>query len=178
MAGRRPGGASAGPGGPGVGLIVLVAAFWAQVTPGSTSTSGGSTGGEAGSVLILSLRRWCGSLTLSPPEAVNGPISAGVWAWLLGLATLLALALALQGPARAIRQVLDVPGHARLLASAFGRVRRSGRLLAAGGWDVGGRLDHQSDLLLQRGAGRDDQLLLTKGRRLVDLALTRGRWRR
>lgn len=156
-------------------VSTLVPLLWAQAssTSPSTPTSAGP-GGDAGSILILAFRRWSGSLTLSPPEPAFGPFSPGLWAWLLGLAALLGLALVLQGPGRAIGQLLDVPGHARLLASALDRVRRSGRLLAlAVGLSVVAWTVNQT-IFYGVATGRDDQLLLTKGRRLVDVALNQG----
>ncbi|WP_435011248.1 hypothetical protein P12x_002555 [Tundrisphaera lichenicola] len=146
---------------------------WTQPMVFAQATSTGSVG-ETGSTLVLAFRRWSGSLTLSPPEAVNSPFSPGLWAWLIGLGALLVLALAFQGPGRALGQLLDIPGHARLLASAIGRVRRSGRLLGlAVGISVLAWTTSQS-LNYNVATGRDDQLLLTKGRRLVDVALNQG----
>ena len=145
---------------------------WAQATT-STSIPSGSPGSTL-MLAALALRRWCGSLTLSKPDAAIGPISAGLWAWLLGLAVLLALAVVFQGPGRAIGQLLDVPGHARLLSAALDRFRKSGRLLglAVGvsvlAWTVNQTFSYNV------AAGRDDELLLTKGRRLSDVALNQG----
>jgi hypothetical protein len=149
--------------------------IWAQV---STSFSAApSPGGAPSPALLLAslaLRRWCGSLTLSLPDPTTGPISAGLWAWLIGLVALLGLAVIMQGPARAIGQLVDVPGHARLLAAALGRFRRSGRLLAvAVGASV---LAWTTSQTFSYGVatGRDDELLLIKGRRLTDVALNQG----
>ena len=149
--------------------------LWAQAAPGSTSPSTPTpTGSDGGTTLILAFRRWCGSLTLSPPEPATGPFSAGLWAWLVGLAVLLAVAMIFQGPGRAIGQLLDIPGHARLLGAAIDRVRRSGRLLglAVGvsvvAWTVNQTVSYSV------ATGRDDQVLLTRGRRLVDVALNQG----
>ena len=144
---------------------------WAQVT---TSTSPSTPGSGPGSILLLALRRWSGSLTLSKPDAATGPISAGLWAWLIGLGILLALAMVFQGPGRAIGQLLDVPGHARLLSASLARFRRSGRLLALAvgvsvlAWTVNQTFSYSV------ATGRDDELLLTKGRRISDVALNQG----
>ena len=87
-----------------------------------------ASGTDADALALLALRRWCSSLTLSAPEAIPRPF--GLWAWLLGLGALLLIAVVAQGPARALGQLLDVPGHALLLAAAVLRLRRSGRLVA------------------------------------------------
>ena len=87
-----------------------------------------TTGPDPDALALLALRRWCSGLTLSAPEAAPRPF--GVWAWLLGLAALLVVAALAQGPARALGQLFDLPGHARLLRSAVVRLRRSGRLVA------------------------------------------------
>jgi hypothetical protein len=103
-----------------------------------------------------------------------GPISAGLWAWLLGLAALLVLAVFSQGPTRAIGQLLDLPGHARLLAVAIDRFRRSGRLLAVtvGVTVVAWTASQTASYAVQ--TGRDDELLLVKGRHLTDVGLNQG----
>ncbi|MBX6316380.1 MAG: hypothetical protein IRY99_26230, partial [Isosphaeraceae bacterium] len=79
-------------------------------------------------VPLLALRRWYTSLTLSSPDPV--PNRAGLWTWLAGLGALLLLAMIAQGPARALRQLFDLVGHARLASAALGRLRRAGRLVA------------------------------------------------
>jgi hypothetical protein len=148
---------------------------WAQATiqsqTGPTSTTSAS---NTLLLALLALRRWCGSLTLSQPGAALGPISSGLWTWLVGLAVLLLLAFVFQGPARAIGQLLDVPGHARLFGAAMDRVRRSGRLLAVTvGVSVVAWTATQT-FSYSVASGRDDELLLTKGRRLTDVALNQG----
>ena len=55
----------------------------------------------------------------------------GLLAWLAGLLGLLALAMLIQGPRKALAQFLDLPGHARLLSAALARLRRASRLVAA-----------------------------------------------
>ena len=150
--------------------------IWAQATSPLPTNSTGPGGGPGSTLLLalLALRRWLGSLTLSQPDPATGPISAGLWAWLIGLAGLLVLAIVFQGPARAIGQLLDVPGHARLLAAALDRVRRSGRLLAVVvGVSVVAWTANQT-FYYSIPSGRDDELLLTKGRRLSDVALNQG----
>ncbi len=87
---------------------------------------------------------------------------------------MLLLAFVFQGPGRAIGQLLDLPGHARLLGAAMDRVRRSGRLLAvAVGVSVVAWTATQT-FSYSVASGRDDELLLTKGRRLSDVALNQG----
>ena len=140
----------------------------AQATaPGSASPapSGGST-------LMLSLRRWYSSLTLSSPDAISG--LAWLWAILLGLAGLTLLAMLFQGPFRTLRQLLDIAGHVRLFSAAMDRIRRSGRLLAIViGMTVVTWTTHQM-LTYADPQGREDLLLLLKGRHSVQLAIEQG----
>ncbi len=77
---------------------------------------------------LLALWRWFESLTLTSP--VSAPRLTGLWAWLLALGLLLIAAIALQGPRAALRQLLDLRGHFRLLRSATRRLRNAGRLVA------------------------------------------------
>lgn len=142
------------------------------------TTSGGPAPGAPPSPALLlaslALRRWSASLTLSQPSPATGPISAGLWAWLIGLGALLVLAVFAQGPTRAIGQLLDMPGHARLLSAAIGRFRRSGRLLAVVvGVTVVAWTTSQTFTYGNPG-GREDELLLIKGRRLTDVGLNQG----
>jgi len=156
--------------------------LWAQansataVAPsaGAASGMGAGAGAGTGSLLLLALRRWCGSLTLSPPSLSPGSVPGGVWALVLGLGALLAVALVAQGPARAIGQVLDFPGHARLLAASLDRFRRSGRMLT---WAIGLSVvawTANQTFAYAVPAGRDDLVLLAKGRRTIDLAAEQG----
>src|ERR1700733_7437942 len=71
--------------------------IWGQVV-GSTP--------NPNSLTLLALRRWCSGLTLCSPAAVPGLF--GLWAWLLGMAALLVMAMVFQGPVRALRQLFDV----------------------------------------------------------------------
>src|SRR4051794_16423690 len=133
---------------------------------------GQATGSNPSSLAKLALRRWCSSLTLSSPEAV--PSLFGLWSWLLGLAALLVLVSVVQGPARALRQLFDLPGHVRLVTTAYDRLRRAGRMVAVTigatviAWTV------SQTLTFNNPQGRDDLLLLTKARSLGELALEQG----
>lgn len=74
------------------------------------------------------LRRWLVTQTLSGPDSVES-LRWGVACWAGGLLALLLLAIAAQGPRRALGQLLDAKGLADLIAGAGARLRRSGRLL-------------------------------------------------
>jgi hypothetical protein len=120
----------------------------------------------------MPFRRWYSGLTLSPP--VNAGGSDWLWAVGLGLVALLVLAMTVQGPWRALGQLIDVPGHARLFSAATARLRRSGRMLAVVvgmtvlTWTVGQMFTFSDP------QGRDDLTALTKGRWLPGLALEQG----
>jgi hypothetical protein len=153
-------------------FTTLLPAIWAQTTTSAGGSNAPASG--AGSLLILSLRRWCGSLTLSPPEASTSPFSNALWIWLLGLFVLFLVALVFQGPSKAIGQLFDLPGHTRLLASAIERVKRSGRLMAT---VVGVSVicwTTSQTLSYSVATGRDDEMLLIKGQKLSDVALNQG----
>jgi hypothetical protein len=93
---------------------------WAQATlPGTDPTV----------VARIALRRWFAGLTLSAPEPL--PSRDGLLALLGGLGLLLLVAIAAQGPMRALRQLVDVPGHLRVVAASLSRFRRAARLVAA-----------------------------------------------
>jgi len=151
---------------------MVTTSIWAQtgLPPGAPGVAGAGTGG--GSTLMLALRRWYASLTLSTPDSVSG--LAWLWPVVLGLAGVLVLAIVRQGPGRAIGQVLDIPGHLRLYSAAMARLRRSGRLIAVMvgatvvGWTVSQTLTYNNP------QGKDDLLLLLKGRQIVPLALEHG----
>ncbi len=139
------------------------------MTPGGTAPTAPVTGG---STLMLSLRRWYASLTLSTPDSVSGP--AWLWPVVLGLAGVLILAMVHQGPRRTIGQLLDVKGVTRLFSAAMGRLKRSGRLIAVvAGVSVVSWTVSQSFSYVEP-QGRDDLLLLMKGRHLVSVAVEEG----
>lgn len=135
--------------------------FWAQAA-GTGMTS----------LAPQALRRWYSSLTLASPGSV--PSLYGLWSWLAGLAGLLVLAMLFQGPGRALGQLLDLPGHFRLLAGSMGRLRRSGKVLAATigltvvAWTMGQIRTYNVPL------GRDDLVQILKSRSLVELAVEQG----
>lgn len=143
-----------------MGLLV-----WAQAQPGGTNAS-------APTPLALALRRWCAGLTLSSPQAAPG--FHGLWALLAGLGILFIIALMAQGPLKALRQLLDVPGHIRLARAATRRVWWSSRTIAAAiaftviSWTGAQTAVYSYD------SGKADLLLLTKSRRLGELALEQG----
>lgn len=91
--------------------------LWAQV-PGT----------DPNAIPAIALRRWFAGLTLSSPE--SAPSRFGLSAWLLALGALLLLALVVQGPGRALKQLLDVPGHLAVARAATRRLRRATWLVA------------------------------------------------
>jgi hypothetical protein len=143
---------------------------WAQAAGVTSATA--SAVGDPSAMAKLAFRRWCASLTLSSPESV--PSLFGVWVWLAGLGGLLVLAVGFQGPGRALRQVVDVAGHARLAAAATRRLRRAGRMVAATiGLTVLSWTGSQS-FAYNRPEGRDDLILLTRARHPAELAVEQG----
>ncbi|WP_435021230.1 hypothetical protein TA3x_002261 [Tundrisphaera sp. TA3] len=125
-------------------------------------------------IAILAIRRWCGGLTLSPPEPVPGLVSPGLWAWLAGLGALLTVAAALQGPGRAFLQMIDLAGLARLLSDAVERLRKAARMVVAVvamtvvTWTAGQAVSYNKP------QGLDEVRLLTRGYSRVDVALGQG----
>ena len=145
---------------------------WAQVMSGATPGGQVASPG-AGSLLSLSLRRWFGSLTLSPPSIRPGDFPVGVWAWLGGLGVLLLVAMVAQGPRRALGQLVDFRGHGALLNVALGRVRRSGRLLmVVVGVTVIAWTESQG--VRYAGTGDRDLSVLLADRRISDVAWSQG----
>src|SRR5262249_59385646 len=91
-----------------------------------------------------------------------------------GLGALLLLAVVAQGPGRALRQLLDVPGHVRVVSAGANRLRRAGRLLAVTiGLTVLSWTGSQS-FTFKLDQGKDDLLLLTRSRSLAELATEQG----
>ena len=150
------------------------ACCWAQLGGTGTAVGGTTTPAGARSLPVLSLERWFGSLTLSPPAIPAGEVPAGIWALLGGIGALAVIVLAVQGPRRAIVQFGDIPGHLALWDAAVRRVRRSVRLLmvvvgvSVISWTAAQTLRYAGP------AGRDDLALLLKDRRVVDVAWAQG----
>ncbi len=143
---------------------------WAQV---SGMNSGTSPAPSAPMTLpMLALRRWFASQTLSSPEAL--PTLHALAVWLGALGVLLLIAMVFQGPRRALRQLLDIPGHFRLGGSAANRIRRSARMLAVViGTTVLSWTGSQT-FVFNNAQGREDVVLLTKSRGLGELAVEQG----
>src|SRR4051812_11847853 len=104
-----------------MGLAGLLVAQVSPPASSPTTTTGTET--DALSVPVIALKRWYGSLTLSSPEAFAGRVALG--AWLAGLGALVLLAIVAQGPRKALGQLLDLPGLARLVSAAIGRLKKS-----------------------------------------------------
>ncbi|WP_152053617.1 hypothetical protein [Tautonia marina] len=141
-------------------LLLRFPIFWAQTVP------------DEFEMPLLALRRWFWGQTLSSAWAVPG--SEGFWAWMLGLLVLLLVALVLQGPVRALGQLLDLPGHIRLLGAAVERLRASARLvMILLGASV---ISWTSALLLRyrRPSGLADLSLLTRTRSVPEAAVEQG----
>jgi hypothetical protein len=143
----------------------MPAVFWAQAAaqPPAASPS---------ALAMLALKRWCSSLTLSPPGAA--PSFHGVWALLAGIGALLLVCVICQGPFKALKQIFDVPGHIQLIGKSTRRVWRATRLIAiAIGFTVVSWTASQA-LTFQQDNRRQDLLALTKGRGLGELASEQG----
>lgn len=149
---------------------IAASMIWAQTATGAGP--GTPAGASSGATAILPFRRWYAGLTLSPP--VNAPGFAWLWTIALGLAAFLLLVMVMQGPGRALGQVLDVPGHLRLFSAAMGRLRKSGRMIAAVvgvtvmTWTIGQMFTFNDP------QGRDDLVALAKGKWLPALAVEQG----
>jgi hypothetical protein len=144
----------------GLSTLPLV---WAQTQPAAANTN---------TMALLALKRWCSSLTLSSPQ--TAPSFYGLWSFLAALAGLLILVVFCQGPARALKQVFDLPGHVSLIKRSTRRVWRAGRLVAAAigftvlAWTAG------QALVFARDSGKTDLQLLTKTRGLSEIAIEQG----
>jgi len=137
---------------------------WAQTQPAAANPN---------SIALLALRRWFSSLTLSSPQPVPG--LHGLWAFLAGLGFLLVAALFFQGPVAVLKQLFDLPGHVRLVQKATRRVWRAGRMISiAIGFTVLSWTASQSLVFIRESGRRLDLTLLTKSRRLGELAMEQG----
>jgi hypothetical protein len=100
-----------------------------------------------------------------------------LWAFLLGLAALLLLAMLLQGPALALRQVMDFGAHLSLVKRATARVWKAGRLVAAAitftvlAWTGSQALTFLGE---SPEKGRADLTVLTRSRTQGELAIDQG----
>lgn len=145
--------------------------LWAQSTSAGGVSGAGASAGSSLLLTILALRRWCSSLTLSTPDPAPGLLSMGLWAWLGGMAALLVVAGTIQGPGRTLAQLLDLPGHARLLGESAARLRRAGRMIAiivgltVVSWTAGQAAGYG------RQQGRDDLVLLLRGSSPLDVGI-------
>lgn len=136
---------------------------WAQAPPGAANPN---------AIALLALRRWCGSLTLSSPRPVPGWHGCSVM--LAALGVLFLLILAAQGPVGAVRQLLDLPGHIRLVRAGLRRMHRaSGVVAALIGFTVLSWTGAQS-LVFFRDSGRTDLMALTRSRGLGEIAAEQG----
>ena len=134
--------------------------FWAQRAP------------DEQLIPLLALRRWFWSQTLAAPTSTPG--GQALWAWGLGLLALLVLAMIAQGPARAIGQAIDLPGHLGLVGAALERLKVSSRLvMIALGAAV---ISWTSSLLVRfrRPSALEDLLALTRSRSVTELAVEQG----
>jgi hypothetical protein len=153
--------------------------LWAQASGAGVGTQAGSASSAGvispAAAASLAFRRWCAGLTLSSPQTV--PSLDGLWIFLGSLAVLLLLALIVQGPALALRQFLDVPGHIALVQRATRRVWRAGRLVAAAiaftvlAWTGGQTLGFVAD---KADKGKADLTTLTRSRGRLELAFEQG----
>jgi hypothetical protein len=154
---------------------------WAQAAAAgsdaaATTGAGAGTGAANPAALAyLAFRRWCSGLTLSSPQSI--PSLDGLYALLAGLAAILIVAVVMQGPLLALKQLIDLPGHVRLVRRATRRVWRAGRVIAAAitftvlawtGSQTMGFLAERSD------RGKADLTLLTRSRSGIELALEQG----
>jgi hypothetical protein len=146
---------------------------WAQAAgTGSSASSSPSPAATPNALALLALRRWCASLTLCSPESI--PTFFGLGVWLAALGALLVVAAFFQGPGATLRQLLDIPGHARLAKAAWQRARGATRVIAAIiGTTVLSWTCSQA-LAYNRPEGRDDVVLLLKTRGLAEAGLEQG----
>ncbi len=146
--------------------LPLVWATQAQSAPAAAPAS-------TGSLALLALRRWFGGLTLSSPQAL--PDLHPLVALLAALLVVLLLAVLFQGPLGVLKQLVNIPGHVRLVREATRRVWRAGRLIAIViGFTVLGWTGGQALSFMRDDGRRTDQILLTKSRSLGELAFEQG----
>jgi hypothetical protein len=159
----------------------MIPLLWAQAVGAGTATgtasgTGAGTGAANPAALAyLAFRRWCSGLTLSSPQ--SAPSLDGLWALLAGLAALLVVALLLQGPFLALKQLLNLYGHVGLVRRACRRVWRAGRVVAAAitftvlSWTGSQTLGFLTD---RPDRAKAELILLTKSRARLELAMEHG----
>jgi hypothetical protein len=143
--------------------LMIQPLVWAQVQAG---------GANPMSLVPLALRRWCAGLTLSSPQII--PSWHGLWAFLAALGVLVLVALIVQGPITAIRQLFDLPGHIRLVRDGMRRVWKAGRLVAAAITFTVLSWTGAQAMVFNAESGKTDLLLLTRSRGLGELAVEQG----
>jgi hypothetical protein len=138
--------------------------LWAQAQPAAPN---------AGNTLAtLAVRRWFGSQTLSPPQIA--PSLNPLLGFIIALTALMLVSCGWQGPARAFRQLFDLPGHIDLFRKALRRLRRSGRMLAIViaftviAWTASQAMTYRQE------SNRVELLSLVKSRGGVELAVEHG----
>ncbi|MFO0910824.1 MAG: hypothetical protein U0794_21205 [Isosphaeraceae bacterium] len=153
----------------GTGFGLPVVGLWAQAASGATAPTPAD---NSAAFAWLALRRWCASLTLSSPGSRFD--MSGLWAWLAGLLALLVVVAIFQGPLRLLRQLVDIPGHVRLVIEATRRTRRAGRMLAVVIGSTVLAWTGSQAFVFDQASGREDLLLLTRTRSPFELAIEQG----
>ncbi|WP_165070990.1 hypothetical protein [Paludisphaera rhizosphaerae] len=134
--------------------------IWAQATGA----------GSPAAAAYLALRRWCGGLTLSPSRPA--PDWEILWIIVVGPLLLALLATLVQGPGAVLRQLVDVPGHVRLVREAMTRVWRAAGMvtvlltLTVLSWTASQCVGFFFE---DAERGRSDLLMLKRGRTPVEL---------
>jgi hypothetical protein len=121
---------------------------------------------------LLALRRWFWGQTLASPRAAPGSEALGTW--VLGLLALLLVVIIAQGPGKALRQLLDLPGHLQLIGQALERLRTSVRLVMI---VLGAAVLSWTSALLfryNRPSGLADLAVLTGNKSVPELAIEQG----
>ena len=112
----------------------------AQAAGSSGGGAGASTSaGNPAALASLAFRRWCSGLTLSSPDVVPG--LDGLWAFLSSLALLLVIAAVSAGPLATLKQLIDIPGHARAGAPGYAKGLVRGASCIGSHHFYGARLD-------------------------------------
>ena len=145
--------------------LTMLPLVWAQAQPQPSRSE------PQLNVLLGSTAAWSSSPTLSSPQAI--PSLHPLWIFLAGLVRLVILAVLAQGPIRVLQQLFDLAGHARLVQSRC-TAMCTGRMVAiAIGLTVLSWTGSQAWIFNQE-SRKADLILLTKSRRLSELALEQG----